>query len=131
VELDLLRSIPIFAPLSALALERLAASLVPERAPSGSTIITEGDIGDRYYVIASGRVEVLVGGHPVRPLSKGEGFGEIALLRAVPRTATVRAIDDVELLHLSRSVFLEAVTGHPQSIAAAEAVVSQHLSTAG
>jgi predicted MFS family arabinose efflux permease len=131
VELDLLRSIPIFAPLSALALERLAASLVPERAPSGSTIITEGAIGDRYYVIASGRVEVLVGGHPVRQLSKGEGFGEIALLRAVPRTATVRAIDDVELLHLSRSVFLEAVTGHPQSIAAADAVVSQRLSTTG
>jgi MFS family permease len=131
VELDLLRSIPIFAPLSALALERLAASLVPERAPSGSTIITEGAIGDRYYVIASGRVEVLVGGHPVRQLSNGEGFGEIALLRAVPRTATVRAIDDVELFHLSRSVFLEAVTGHPQSIAAAEGVVSQRLSTAG
>lgn len=131
VELDLLRSIPIFAPLSALALERLAASLVPERAPSGSTIITEGAMGDRYYVIASGRVEVLVGGHPVRQLSNGEGFGEIALLRAVPRTATVRAIDDVELFHLSRSVFLEAVTGHPQSIAAAEGVVSQRLSTAG
>jgi predicted MFS family arabinose efflux permease len=130
-EVAILRSIPIFAPLSALALERLAASLVPMRAPSGSIIIREGETGDRYYVVASGRVEVLVGGRPVRQLSKGEGFGEIALLREVPRTATVRAIQDVELLTLGRDLFLEAVTGHPQSTAAAEVVISQRLSTRG
>jgi hypothetical protein len=130
-EVAILRSIPIFAPLSALALERLAASLAPMRAPSGMTIIREGETGDRYYVVASGRVEVLVGGRPVRQLSKGEGFGEIALLREVPRTATVRAIEDVELLSLGRDPFLEAVTGHPQSTAAAEAVISQRLSTGG
>ncbi|MDP9272048.1 MAG: cyclic nucleotide-binding domain-containing protein [Chloroflexota bacterium] len=130
-EVAILRSIAIFAPLSALALERLAASLVPMRAPSGSIIITEGETGDRYYVVASGRVEVLIGGRPVRQLSKGEGFGEIALLREVPRTATVRAIEDVELLTLGRDLFLEAVTGHPQSTAAAEVVISQRLSTRG
>jgi MFS family permease len=130
-EVAILRSIPIFAPLSALALERLAASLVPMRAPSGTIVIREGETGDRYYVLASGRVEVLVGGRPVRQLSKGEGFGEIALLREVPRTATVRAIEDVEILTLGRDPFLEAVTGHPQSTAAAEAVISQRLSTRG
>jgi MFS family permease len=130
-EVAILRSIPIFAPLSALALERLAASLVPMRAPSGTIVIREGETGDRYYVLASGRVEVLVGGRPVRQLSKGEGFGEIALLREVPRTATVRAIQDVELLTLGRDLFLEAVTGHPQSTAAAEVVISQRLSTRG
>jgi hypothetical protein len=130
-EVAILRSIPIFAPLSALALERLAASLVPIRAPSGSIIIREGETGDRYYVVAGGRVEVLVGGRPVRQLSRGEGFGEIALLREVPRTATVSAIEDVELLTLGRDQFLEAVTGHPQSTAAAEAVISQRLSTGG
>jgi hypothetical protein len=128
VELEILRSIPLFAPLSALALERLAASLVPERFPGGSTIISEGETGDRYYVVGSGRVEVVIGGQPVRQLSRGEGFGEIALLRDVPRTATVRAIEDVELLTLGRAVFLEAVTGHPQSTAAAEAIISQRLS---
>jgi MFS family permease len=130
-EVAILRSIPIFAPLSALALERLAASLVPIQAPSGSIVIREGDTGDRYFVVAGGRVEVLVGGQSVRQLSKGEGFGEIALLREVPRTATVRAIEDVELLTLGRDPFLEAVTGHPQSTAAAEAVISQRLSTRG
>jgi hypothetical protein len=130
-EVAILRSIPIFAPLSALALERLAASLVPMRAPSGSIIIREGETGDRYFVVASGRVEVLIDGRPVRQLSKGEGFGEIALLREVPRTATVRAIEDVELLTLGRDLFLEAVTGHPQSTAAADVVISQRLSTRG
>jgi signal-transduction protein with cAMP-binding, CBS, and nucleotidyltransferase domain len=130
-ELEILRGIPIFAPLSALTLERLAASLVPVGASSGSTINNEGETGDRYYVVASGRVEVLIGGRPIRQLSKGEGFGEIALLRDVPRTATVRAIENVELLTLDRALFLEAVTGHPQSYSAAETVMSQRLSTAG
>ena len=130
VELELLRRIPIFAPLSALVLERLAASLVPAHAEPGDTILRQGDAGDRYYVVADGRVTVLVDGVTVRELGPGEGFGEIALLRAVPRTASVVALTEVELLALERGPFLEVVTGHPQSVAAAEGVVAAHLSTA-
>lgn len=130
VELEILRSIPMFAPLSALTLERLAASLVPAHASTGSEIVREGEPGDTYFVIAAGRVEVLVGGQLVRQLGEGQGFGEIALLRNVPRTATVRALEDMELLTLGQDVFLEAVTGHRQSQALADAVIDQRLSAA-
>ncbi len=131
VEVELLRRVPIFAPLSALVLEGLAASLVPAHAESGETIIRQGDPGDRYYVVARGRVRVLVDGAAVREMGPGEGFGEIALLRSVPRTASVLALTEVELLALDRGPFLEMVTGHPQSVAVADAVVAGHLSTAG
>jgi Cyclic nucleotide-binding domain/Major Facilitator Superfamily len=130
VELELLRGIPIFAPLSALVLERLAASLVPAHAEAGDAIITQGEPGDRYYVVAEGRVRVLVDGRPVRELGSGEGFGEIALLRDVPRTASVEAVTEVELLALERAPFLEVVTGYPQSSAAADTVIAGHLSPA-
>ncbi len=130
VELELLRRIPIFAPLSALVLERLAASLVPVHAEAGDAIIRQGDPGDRYYVVAEGRVRVLVDGKEVRELGSGDAFGEIALLRAVPRTASVMAVTGVEMLALERGPFLEVVTGHPQSVAAADSVVTAHLSAA-
>lgn len=129
-EVELLRGIPIFAPLSPLVLEGLAASLVPAHAGTGETIIRQGETGDRYYVLAEGRVQVLVDGAPVRELGPGQGFGEIALLRSVPRTASIVALTEVELLALERGPFLETVTGHPQSVAAADAVVAGHLSTA-
>jgi len=131
VEIELLRGIPIFAPLSALVLERLAASLIPAHVEAGDEIIRQGDIGDRYYVLAEGRVAVMVDGVPARELGPGEGFGEIALLRDVPRTASVVALGEVELLALERLPFLEVVTGFPQSGAAAESVIAGRLSPAG
>ena len=131
VEIELLRGIPIFAPLSALVLERLAASLIPAHVEAGDEIIRQGDIGDRYYVLAEGRVTVMIDGVPARELGPGEGFGEIALLRDVPRTASVVALGEVELLALERLPFLEVVTGFPQSGAAAESVIAGRLSPAG
>jgi MFS family permease len=126
-ELALLRSIPIFAPLGPPALEQLAASLLPVHAHAGSVIIRQGQAGDRFYVVVEGEVEVEVDGRPVRRLTDGGSFGEIALLRNVPRTATVRAVLSTQLLALERSIFLEAVTGQPASRLAAEAVVTGWL----
>lgn len=130
VELELLRRIPIFEPLSVLSIEQLAASLVPVHAEPGEEVIRQGETGDRYYVLAEGSVDVLVDGIRVRSLGRGQGFGEIALLRAVPRTATVIATSEIELLALDRAPFLEAVTGHPQSADAAASVIAGHLSPA-
>jgi MFS family permease len=109
-EIDLLRRVPLFAPLSAQILEALAGRLARLRVGAGDVIIREGDPGDLYYVISSGTFEVMIGSAVVRTIGEGEGFGEIALLRNVPRTATVSAVTDGVLCSLEREPFLEAVT---------------------
>ena len=129
-ELALLRALPIFAPLGPIELERLAAGLVPVHAHAGHPIIVQGQAGDRFFIVVRGRVEIEIDGRRVREQGAGEAFGEIALLRNVPRTATVRALEASELLALERSVFLEAVTGLPASQVAAERVVAERLGTA-
>ena len=122
-ELELLRALPIFAPLGPVALERLAANLVPVHAHAGS--VSPGR--DRGSLLHRGPRQggIEVDGHHVREQGAGESFGEIALLRNVPRTATVRALESSELLALERGAFLEAVTGQPASRSAAEAVVAR------
>ena len=125
--LDLLRSLPIFAPLSAPSLERVASRLIPTEAPLGTEIVRQGDPGDRFYVIESGEVTVSKNGRQVATLEQGDFFGEIALLKEIPRTATVTARKDTLLYALERDDFLEAVTGHPQSAEAADAVTRARL----
>ena len=78
---------------------------------AGEEPITQGDHGDRFYVIESGDAEVLINGHRVREIGPGDDFGERALLRDTPRTATVRAQSDMQLLAIEREAFLEALTG--------------------
>jgi hypothetical protein len=126
-ELGLLRAIPMFEPLAPPTVERLSASLEPTRATAGAWLIREGEAGDRFYVIDEGEVEVEIGGQMVRRQGPGSYFGEIALLRDVPRTASVRAVSDVVLLALERDVFLAAVAGHARSRTAADAVVAERL----
>ena len=87
-------------------------------APAGTVVIREGDPGETFYIVESGSVEVSRGGQPIRTLGAvGDGFGEIALLRDIPRTATVTAITDTVLLTLGRREFLAAVTGHAVVVA--------------
>ena len=125
--LALLRSLPIFAPLPAPSLERVASRLIPTQAPSGTEIVRQGDQGDRFYVIERGEVTVSKNGREVATLEHGDFFGEIALLREIPRTATVTARTETLLYALERDDFLEAVTGHPQSAEAADAVTRARL----
>ncbi|TMJ97585.1 MAG: cyclic nucleotide-binding domain-containing protein [Actinobacteria bacterium] len=126
-ELDLVRNLPLFAPLPGPVLEHLAASLVPVAAPAGTTVVRQGDSGDRFYVVAGGRLAVSVDGVPAGTLEQGDHFGEIALLRDVPRSATVTAEADAELLALERDEFIAAVTGHAASAEAADAVIATRL----
>jgi MFS family permease len=107
----LLRSIPIFAPLPQARLERLASHAIPLQVPSGTVLIREGDEGDRFYAILEGTADVTSGGRVVATHTSGGYVGEIALLRDVPRTATVTARTDLSLLALERADFLAAVTG--------------------
>jgi cyclic nucleotide-binding protein/MFS transporter len=126
-ELAALMSVPFFTSLSAPALERLAAALIPVSARPGTRIIVQGQTGDRFYIIASGTVEVAIDGVAVRQLGPGQSFGEIALLREIPRTASITAVTQVELLALDRHHFVETVTGQPVAAEAAEAVIHAHL----
>jgi MFS family permease len=128
-ELRLLSGVPFLSSLPEPALERLARSAEHDTAPAGETVVRQHEPGDRFYVVASGELEVLVDGAVVRRLHDGDYFGEIALIRDVPRTATVRARLDSELLALGREDFLTAVNGYGPSLSSAEAVVGLRLAT--
>jgi len=128
--IDLLRLNPIFAALPPPTIEHLTAKLIPTAIEAGETVFRQGDPGDRYYIVQSGRCEIWIADEKVAEVGPGEGFGEIALLRDVPRTATVKAVEATRLLALDRDDFIAAVTGHSQSYEAADALVGTRLSTA-
>ena len=129
-ELGLLRGIPFFAALPGATLEQLASSLAPVHVTAGRNVFRQGDHADRFYVIAEGEAGVTVDGQPAQSLAPGGFFGEIALLRDVPRTATVTARTDLELFALERDEFIAAVTGHARSVEVAGAVVASRLGVA-
>ena len=128
-ELELLEQVPMFAPLSVAAKERLAANLVPLSVEAGELVIRAGEQGDRFYIVDEGKLDISAEGlHTTAQAA--DYFGEIALLRDVPRTATVKAIVDSRLFALQRADFLAAVTGHEAAHAAGDAVVEQRLASA-
>jgi CRP-like cAMP-binding protein len=101
--------------------------LEPIKVPAGQAVFRQGDPADRFYVIETGTAEVIGDGHLVTTLGPGEGFGEIALLRRVPRTAMVRAATDLELQALTCNRFLPVVTGYPPSSREAGTEVEEML----
>jgi MFS family permease len=131
VEIGLLRALPLFAPLDAPALESLARALEPVEVAAGRAVVTEGEVGDRFYLVADGRVEARRAGSVLSVLERGSGFGEIALLHDVPRTATCVATEASHLYALERQDFLEAVTGHSAVSDAAHRLAAERMSAAG
>ena len=125
--LVLLGSIPMFTPLAPSVLDSLARRLTPVRVPAGDVFLQEGEASDRFYIIVSGLVEVTQGTRFLRQEGPGEFFGEIGLLRDVPRTATISALEDTELLAVERDDFLDAVTGKIEARSAAEDIATRRL----
>jgi hypothetical protein len=119
VAIRLLRRIPVFAPLPGPAMEGVARAAQPVHVPAGDTIIREGEPGNSYFAVVTGDIDVTMAGRHIRTMTRGQGFGEIALLVDVPRTATVTATTDVDLLEIERPAFLTAVTGYDASRQAA------------
>jgi len=126
-ELDRLRALPMFAPLPPPTIEWMAAHLRELEVNAGTAIIRKGQAGDRFYLIERGACEVTIGERLVRHLGPGDGFGEIALLRPVPRTASVWATEPTSLLTLDRDAFLRAVTGHVGSRSVADELAAARL----
>jgi MFS family permease len=126
--LGLVRGVPMLAVLPPPVQERLAHVLVPVTVPAGEVAVGEGERADRFWIIERGDALVSIDGETVRRLGPGDSFGEIALLRDVPRTATVQAGDeDLVLRGLDRDEFLPAVTGHGEANEVADAVVERWL----
>jgi Cyclic nucleotide-binding domain/Major Facilitator Superfamily len=128
-DIDLLQRVPMLRPLPEATLEQLAASLGRAEYEPGAMVFAQGDAGDRWYVVEHGAAEVLRDATLVGSLGRGEGFGEIALLRDAPRTATVRAArcGPLAVASLGRERFLTAVAGYSASAAAGEQVVADRL----
>lgn len=115
--LELVLGDDIFAALPAPTIERLVADIGRRSVPAGTTVVAEGQVGDHYYLVDRGIAEVTMNGRFVRTVVPGGGFGEVALLHDLPRTATVTATEDLALLAIEREAFLQAVTAHPRSAA--------------
>lgn len=125
--LELLRKIEIFAELPEPVLERLAAGATAVSVAAGGVVVSRGEVGNHFYAVAGGKAAVELDDGTTRELGPGDFFGEIALLRDVPRTATVKALEQLRLFAVERDEFLAAVTGHDPSLAVAENVVTSRL----
>jgi hypothetical protein len=120
VEMGMLRNMRIFSALPAAPLETLAREARYATVHPDTAIISEGEEGDSYYAITRGSVRVTKGVREIRRLETGEGFGEIALLYPVTRTASVTASSETTVLRIGRDAFLTAMHAHPAVSAAAE-----------
>ena len=116
---QLVRAQDIFAGLPSPELARLLAATVPIEVGPGSVVIRQGEPGDRYYLVERGELAVTVDGRPIRTVGPGDDFGEVALVRDVPRTATVTAMSPALLHAIERDEFLTALTGHPRGLGTA------------
>ncbi|HET7902060.1 MAG TPA: MFS transporter [Candidatus Nanopelagicales bacterium] len=128
-ELELLSQIPLFGPLEPKSLEDVARQLKRREVRAGEAVITEGDVGDRFYIVEFGRTTATHGGQVLSSQGPGDPFGEIALLRDVPRTATVTADEDSVLLYLERDEFLAAVTGNSEVAGRADDLIARRIPT--
>lgn len=125
-ELDLIGKVPMFDPLPLATKERLAASFAPVSVLPGQHVIRAGEIGGEFYLVVEGELDIDAGSGRTTA-SAGDYFGEIALLRDVPRTATVTARTDSLLYALPRAAFLAAVTSHSAAYAAGQDIADTRL----
>ncbi|MFZ5471779.1 MAG: cyclic nucleotide-binding domain-containing protein [Myxococcota bacterium] len=113
---SLLRTVDLFANLSPGDIEGVASQVMPRQFGRGESIISEGAAGNTFYVVSSGQVSVRTGSPPIEVsrLGRGQYFGEMSLLTGEPRSATVVAESDTELLEIDRPVFARMFEAHPE-----------------
>jgi MFS family permease len=125
--LKLLLRLPMFGHLPVPVVERLARHCVPAEFGAGEPVIRQGDQAEHFFVVESGQLAVMVDGRPRPSLGPGDAFGEIALMRAVQRTASVTADTGVRLWILDRETFLAAIAGSRRAEMVAERIADTRL----
>lgn len=118
VQSDRLRKLPFFRDIELGALEEISQLFVTEKFEAGTTVVEQGDQGDKFYLIARGRVEVIIATgtgerRKVAVLEDGDHFGEIALMQHIPRTATIVTATSCWLLSLSYDQFHPLLLRYP------------------
>ena len=108
-----MRDVPLFAGLLPSELDRVALVMNPADVPAGDVICTEGEVGRDFYLLADGEATVERDGETVAKLSKGDHFGELAVLDRGPRSATVRAMSDCRLFVLHDESFAAVLNEVP------------------
>lgn len=129
IVLTRLRAVPMLRPLPVAAIDRLGRLLTRTRVPAGEAVFKQGDAGDRFYVIATGEAEVLGDGRRIGTLGGHDSFGEIALLRDLPRTSEVRASTALDLYALDRDALVPAVNGYRAATTEADEAIGRMLAT--
>ncbi len=126
-ELSLLRRVPFLAVLPPYDVERLARTSRWVDIEAGTVVLRQGDLGREFFVIGAGEVSVTIDGvRKPGSLGAGEFFGEVALMRHIPRTATITAEADIRLLVVRGEHFLAAVTGHEDGFSVAAEVSKRY-----
>lgn len=125
---DLLKKVPLFSELGKRDLERLAKLMVPRSVKAGETIIKENDQAAGFFIVSEGKAEAVRGAdHVLAGFGPGDFFGEMALFEGFPRSATVRAVEDTELLAMTRWDFMAEMKNHPEIAVAMLPVLVRRL----
>ena len=132
---DIIRSIPIFSALSREDIAKVLGKMDEVSFPSGTTIFSQGDLGDAFYLIQSGAVQVILESSAQKPevvaiLGSRDWFGEMALLSGEPRSATIRTVKDTSLWRLQRTDWDELIARHPTWLLEFCATLSKRLAYA-
>ncbi len=110
---DVLRSVPLFQGMTDASIESVGKLVEPTRFASGDVLVREGDPGETFIIMVSGRATVDQGGRTIREMSAGQFLGEISLIDHGPRTATVTATEPIDALVVHSDDFYRLINDFP------------------
>ena len=114
-KIEFLKKVVLFEGVSDKALGKITGIMHEKKYPGGETVFNEGQEGKLLYIVKSGEVAIIKGDKTISRLGEGQFFGEMALLEEIPRTATVKAVKDSELILMYKVKFDELLADYPSA----------------